>query len=66
MGAFIVPLDRLANAVARQASAMAMPFRWRTGPNGLPLPSCDADMIDCLVESLADSFGVSPAFRRCA
>jgi hypothetical protein len=22
----------------------------------------DADMIDCLVESLAESFGVSPAF----
>jgi hypothetical protein len=66
MGAFIVPLDRLANAVARQAGAMDMPFRWRSGPNGLPLPSIagdrDADMIDCLVESLADSFGVSPAF----
>jgi hypothetical protein len=66
MGAFIVPLDRLANAVARQAGALEMPFRWRIGPNGLPMPSIagdrDADMIDCLVESLADSFGVSPAF----
>jgi hypothetical protein len=66
MGAFIVPLDRLASAVARQAGAMDLPFRWRTGPNGLPLPSIagdrDADMIDCLVESLADKFGVSPAF----
>jgi hypothetical protein len=64
MGAFIVPLDRLANAVARQAGAMDMPFRWRTGPNGLPMHR-DADMIDCLVESLAESFGVSPPSWRC-
>lgn len=64
-GAFFVPLDRLANAVARQAGAMGIRCRWRTGPDGLPLPSIgerDLDMIDCFVESLAASFGVSPEF----
>jgi hypothetical protein len=69
MGAFVVPLDRLANAVARQACAMDLPFRWRTGPNGLPLPSIagdrDADMIDCLVESLADSLVSARRSWRC-
>jgi hypothetical protein len=66
MGGFMVPHDRLANAVARQAGALQMPFRWRTGPGGLPMPSIagerDPDMIDCLVETLADAFGVSAAF----
>lgn len=66
MGAFMAPLDRLASAVARQAGALDMPLRWHAGPKGLPIPTiaadAEAELIDCFVEQLANSFGVSPAF----
>lgn len=66
MGAFLVPPDRLARAVARQAGAMEIPFRWRTGTNGVPMPFLDIDphseSVDWLIDALAESFGVNPAF----
>jgi Zn-dependent peptidase ImmA (M78 family) len=66
MGAFLVPLDGLARAVAKQAGTMEMPFRWHTGPNGLPVPCIDveptAEPLGWLIETLAEAFGVSPAF----
>jgi len=66
MGAFLVPLDRLARAVAKQAGTMDIPFRWRSGANGLPIPYLDiepdAEPLGWFVDSLAEAFGISPAF----
>ncbi len=66
MGAFLVPLNRLARALAKEAGALEIPFRWRSAPNGLPIPFLDihpnAEVVDLLLDSLAEIFGVTPAF----
>jgi hypothetical protein len=65
MGAFLVPLPLLARAVAKEAGAMQIPFRWRSGPSGLPVPFLDMEPcaeIGWLVDGLAETFGVTPAF----
>lgn len=66
MGAFLAPLQQLARAVAKQAGAMGISVRWRAGRNGLAAPFLDlgpsSEMIDWLVDALAETFGVTPAF----
>lgn len=66
MGAFLVPADRLARILPRHASALSLPFRWRSAPDGRPLPFVDLDPSDgalgMLVDNLAEGFGVTSAF----
>lgn len=67
MGAFLVPLSRLAHAVAKEAGALEIPFRWRSAaPNGMPIPFLDidpnAEAVGWLMDSLTEAFGVTPAF----
>ena len=66
MGAFLVPFDRLARAIAKEAGALGIPFRWRSAPSGLPVPFLDVDpnaeAVGWLIDLLAEIFGVTPAF----
>ena len=66
MGAFLVPVQQLARALAKQAGAMGIPLRWRSGPGGLPVPLLDLDACTeaagWVVDALAELFGVSPDF----
>lgn len=66
MGAFLVPADRLARVLPRHASALDLPCRWRGAADGRPIPFVDRDPGDgnlgLLVDDLAETFGVTPAF----
>lgn len=66
MGAFLVPPNRLAKAVAAQAPALNLRFGWRHDAQGRPIPfvdaAPDAEPVGWLVEQLAEAFGVTPAF----
>lgn len=66
MGAFLVPPNRLAKAVAATAPALNLRFGWRHDAQGRPAPFIDAapgaEPLGWLVEQLAETFGVTPAF----
>lgn len=66
MGAFLVPSDRLARVLPKHASALSLPFRWRSAPDGRPVPFVDLDRseggLGMLVDDLAEAFGVTAAF----
>ena len=66
MGAFLVPPDRLARAVARQAGAMELRLGWRLDKSGRTAPFIDdhplSERMGWLVDDLAETFGVSAPF----
>lgn len=65
MGAFLVPIDRLARAVARQAGAQGLALRWG-GAGAVARPKVtvapDEPEFGWMIDALAETFGVSPAF----
>lgn len=66
MGAFLTPADKLARVLPKHASALGLPFRWRSAANGRPIPFVDVEpsegVLGLLVDDLAQTFGVTPAF----
>ena len=66
MGAFLVPAEKLARVLPKHASALDLPFRWRTAPDGRSVPFVDLDpsegALGLLVDDLAEAFGVTAAF----
>jgi len=66
MGAFLAPADRLARVLPKHASAVSLPFRWRSAADGRPVPFIDVDpsegTLGLLVDDLAETFGVTSAF----
>ena len=66
MGAFLAPADQLARLLPRHASALGLQLHWRALANNRPLPFIDLDPSDgqlgLLVDSLAETFGVTAAF----
>ena len=74
MGAFLVPPYQLSKGFARCASAADLPLRWK-GAGKLSTPAIcigdvGADLVESVIDTLAEEFGVSPAFmavrlRKC-
>jgi hypothetical protein len=74
MGAFLTPPYHLSKAFARHATAADLPLRWK-GASKLSAPvvcirEVGEDLIEGVVDALAEEFGVSPAFmavrlRKC-
>jgi hypothetical protein len=74
MGAFLAPPYHLSKAFARHATAADLPMRWK-GASKLSAPvvcvrEVGEDLIEGMVDALAEEFGVSPAFmavrlRKC-
>jgi hypothetical protein len=66
MGAFLVPPEQLARALAREASTFDLRLGWRADRNGRPTPFVDADARDLrvgwLADQLAEFFGVTGPF----
>jgi hypothetical protein len=65
MGGFLVPWGSLAGAVAAQAAALGLRFRWRDRA-GQAMPALEAEPQDervgWLLDHLAEAFGVTPRF----
>lgn len=66
MGAFLAPAERIARIIPKHASALGLPLRWRASAGGPSIPFLDLDpsegTLGLLVDSLAESFGVTAAF----
>src|SRR5262245_13890082 len=74
MGPFLVPPYRLSKAFARCAGVAGLALRWagasRVSMPAIVLSEAGDDLIDGLTDTLAEEFGVSPAFmavrlRKC-
>lgn len=64
MGSFLVPPDRLARALARQAGAQGLKVSWAGAGGGRPKIEIafDEPELGWLTDALAETFGVSTAF----
>ena len=66
MGTFLAPAERIARIIPKHASALGLPLRWRAAAGGPSIPFVDLDpsvgALGLLVDSLAESFGVTAAF----
>lgn len=66
MGAFLVPPDRLARLLTKEAPTFDLRFGWRHDRFGKPVPFIDAEPRDervgWLVDHLAETFGVTAPF----